>query len=155
MVFALDKFRSYLISCKVIIFTDRGALKYLVAKKDAKARLIRCVLLLHKFDIEFRDKKCSKNVVADHLSRLDLKFIIESLPLNESFSDAQLMSVNVLSWFADIVNYFVTCQILEHWTKQDRTKFLFEVKNFFWDDPYLFKYCADHIIRRCDPENEI
>ena len=114
MVFALDKFRSYLISFKVIIFIDRGSLKYLVTKKDAKTRLIRFVLLLHEFDIEFRYKKCSKNIVADHLSRLDLKFIIESLPLNESFSVEQLMSVNVLSWFPDIVNYFVTCQILEH-----------------------------------------
>jgi hypothetical protein len=26
------------------------------------------------------------------------------------------------------------------------------MKNFFWDDPYLFKYCPDQIIRRCIPE---
>jgi len=154
-VFALDKFRSYLIGCKVIIFTDHAALKYLLTKKDAKARLIRWVLLLQEFDIEFRDKKGSENVVADHLSRLDLKFIPESLPLNESFPDEQLMSVNVAPWFADIVNYLATGQIPEHWTKQDRTKFLSKVKDFFWDDPYLFKYCADQIIRRCVPDNEI
>ncbi|KAH9801696.1 hypothetical protein KPL71_001121 [Citrus sinensis] len=147
VVFALDKFRSYLIGCKVIIFTDHAALKYLFTKKDAKARLIRWVLLLQEFDIEFRDKKGSENVVADHLSRLDLKFIPESLPLNESFLDEQLMSVNVVPWFADIVNYLATGQIPEHWTKQDRTKFLSKVKDFFWDDPYLFKYCADQIIR--------
>ena len=36
-----------------------------------------------------------------------------------------------------------------HWTKQDRSKFLAEVKYFFWDDPYMFKYCSDQIIRRC------
>ncbi|KAH9723597.1 hypothetical protein KPL70_007175 [Citrus sinensis] len=155
VVFALDKFRSYLIGCKVIIFTDHAALKYLFTKKDAKARLIRWVLLLQEFDIEFRDKKGSENVVADHLSRLDLKFIPESLPLNESFPDEQLMSVNVVPWFADIVNYLATGQIPEHWAKQDRTKFLSKVKDFFWDDPYLFKYCADQIIRRCVPDNEI
>ncbi|KAK9209124.1 hypothetical protein WN944_001488 [Citrus x changshan-huyou] len=155
VVFALDKFRSYLIGCKVIIFTDHAALKYLLTKKDAKARLIRWVLLLQEFDIEFRDKKGSENVVADHLSLLDLKFIPESLPLNESFPDEQLMSVNVVPWFADIVNYLATGQIPEHWTKQDRTKFLSKVKDFFWDDPYLFKYCADQIIRQCVPDNEI
>ncbi|KAH9750378.1 hypothetical protein KPL71_013853 [Citrus sinensis] len=155
VVFALDKFRSYLIGCKVIIFTDHAALKYLLTKKDAKARLIRWVLLLQEFDIEFRDKKGSENVVADHLSCLDLKFIPESLPLNESFPDEQLMSVNVVPWFADIVNYLAIGQIPEHWTKQDRTKFLSKVKDFFWDDPYLFKYCADQIIRRCVPDNEI
>ncbi|KAH9724739.1 hypothetical protein KPL70_007603 [Citrus sinensis] len=43
----------------------------------------------------------------------------------------------------------------EHWTKQDKAKFFAEIKNFFWDDPYLFKYCADQIVRRCVPENEI
>ena len=140
MEFALDKFRSYLIGCKVIIFTNHAALKYLLTKKSAKARLIYWVLLLQEFDIEFRDKKGfenvvkkgSENVVADHLSRLDLKFIPEFLPSNEFFPDEQLMNVNVLLWFANIVNYFATSQIPKHWTKQDRTKFLAEVKNFFW-----------------------
>ena len=41
VVFALDKFRSYLIGSKVIVFTDHAALKYLLSKKDAKAQLIR------------------------------------------------------------------------------------------------------------------
>ena len=30
-----------------------------------------------------------------------------------------------------------------------------EINNFFWDDPYLFKYCADQIVRQCVPESEI
>ena len=70
VVFALEKFRSYLIGRKIIVFTDHAALKYLLTKKDAKGRLIRWVLLLQEFDLEFKDKKCTKNVVADHLSRL-------------------------------------------------------------------------------------
>ncbi|CAN6579361.1 unnamed protein product [Malus baccata var. baccata] len=68
VVFALDKFRSYLIGTNVIVFTDHAALKYLLTKKEAKPRLIRWMLLLQKFDIEIRDKKGSENVVADHLS---------------------------------------------------------------------------------------
>ena len=46
VVFTIDKFRSYLIGSKVIVFTDNAALKYLLAKKDAKPRLIRWILLL-------------------------------------------------------------------------------------------------------------
>ncbi|XP_073304611.1 uncharacterized protein [Primulina huaijiensis] len=40
------------------------------------------------------------------------------------------------------------------WSSQDKRKFLNEVKNFYWDYPYLFKYCPDQIFRRCIPDNE-
>ena len=69
--------------------------------------------------------------MADHLSRLYFDTIMESLPLNESFPDEQLMNVEVLPWYADIVNYLVTGKLPEHWTKQDKAKFFAEIKNFF------------------------
>ncbi|KAM2100612.1 hypothetical protein ACFX1T_027739 [Malus domestica] len=93
VVFALDKFRSYLLGTKVIIYTDHAALKYLLTKKEAKPRLIRWMLLLQEFDIEIRDKKGSENVVADHLSRLVHEE--EVVPIPETFSDEQLMSIEV------------------------------------------------------------
>ncbi|RVW82029.1 Retrovirus-related Pol polyprotein from transposon 17.6 [Vitis vinifera] len=68
-VFALDKFRAYLVGSFIIVFTDHSALKYLLTKQDAKARLIRWILLLQEFDLQIRDKKGVENVVADHLSR--------------------------------------------------------------------------------------
>ncbi|CAN6554939.1 unnamed protein product [Malus baccata var. baccata] len=91
VVFALDKFRSYLIGTKVIVFTDHAALKYLLTKKEANPRLIRWILLLQEFDIEIRDKKGSENVVADHLSRMVHNE--ESLRILETFPDEQLMSI--------------------------------------------------------------
>jgi hypothetical protein len=42
-----------------------------------------------------------------------------------------------------------------HWSAEDKEKFLNEVKNFYWDNPYLFKYCPDKIFRRCIPDNEV
>ena len=57
IVFAFEKFRSYLLLSKVIVYIDHSTLKYLMAKKNAKPRLIRWILLLQEFDVEIRDKK--------------------------------------------------------------------------------------------------
>ena len=70
VVFAFEKFRSYLLGTRVIVHTDHSALRYLMANKDAKPRLIHWVLLLEEFDFEVRDRKGTENQVANHLSRV-------------------------------------------------------------------------------------
>jgi hypothetical protein len=71
VVFAFEKFRSYIVNSKVIVYTNHATIKYFLAKKDAKPRLIRWIHLLREFDVEIRDKKGVENVVADHLSRMN------------------------------------------------------------------------------------
>nr|GFB15534.1 reverse transcriptase domain-containing protein [Tanacetum cinerariifolium] len=88
VVYAFKKFRSYPIMNKSIVYTDHSALKYLFAKKDAKARLLRWILLLQEFDFK------------------------------------GMMS-------------------------QQKQKFFKDARHYFWDDPYLFRICADQIIQRC------
>ncbi|WRX11769.1 Reverse transcriptase [Theobroma cacao] len=73
VVFSFDKFRSYLMGTKVIVYIDHSTIKYLIAKKNAKPRLIRWILLLQEFDLKIHDKKGIENQVADHLSRLEIK----------------------------------------------------------------------------------
>ncbi|CAN6723545.1 unnamed protein product [Malus baccata var. baccata] len=147
VVFALDKFRSYLIGTKVIIYTDHAAL-YLFTKKEAKPRLIRWMLLLQEFDIEIRDKKGSENVVADHLSRMVHEE--DAVPIIETFPDEQLMSVKVSEpWYADLVNYLVSKHVPSELLKHQCDKLKKEARFYVWDDPYLWKYCPDQVIRRC------
>ncbi|XP_058213682.1 uncharacterized protein LOC131325434 [Rhododendron vialii] len=156
VVFALDKFRSYLLGSKVLVYSDHAALRYLLSKKDTKPRLIRWILLLQEFDYEIRDKKGSENSVADHLSRILVETLSDPLPFKDSFPDEQLFAVSQVNppWYADIVNYLAIGKIPSHWSKQDKDRFFAQVKFYFWEDPELFKYCPDQIIRRCVPESE-
>ncbi|RDY05894.1 Retrovirus-related Pol polyprotein from transposon 17.6, partial [Mucuna pruriens] len=71
IVFALEKFHSYLLGSKIIVFFDHSTLRFLLKKLDAKLRLIRWMLLLQEFNIEIRYKKGAKNSVADHLSQIE------------------------------------------------------------------------------------
>ncbi|CAM9002803.1 unnamed protein product [Rhodiola kirilowii] len=154
VVYAFEKFRQYLLCSKTIVYTDHAAIKYLLSKKDSKPRLIRWVLLLQEFDIEIRDKKGAENLVADHLSRLELGELDreeDNLPINDSLRDEQLMHIDVdnVPWYADFVN-FLACGILPpDLSHNQKRKFLSDVKRYFWDDPFLYRLCADGLYRTC------
>nr|XP_027086604.1 uncharacterized protein LOC113708340 [Coffea arabica] len=129
------------------------SLRYLMTKKDAKPRLIRWILLLQEFDLEIRDKKSSENLVADHLSRILVEE--DSEPLKDAFPEEHLFSLNSqLPWYADLVNYLVTGNFPTGWLKSKRDKLKSDAKYFIWDDPYLWKRCADQVMRRCVSEVE-
>ncbi|GKC16671.1 reverse transcriptase domain-containing protein [Tanacetum coccineum] len=157
VVYAFEKFRSYLVLSKSIVYTDHSALKYLFAKQDAKPRLLWWVLLLQEFDIIIRDKKKgAENLAADHLSRLenphqsvlDKKEINETFPL-ETLSMVSFHGDSSTIWFVDFANYHAGNFVVKGMSSQQNNKFFKDVKHYFWDDPYLFKIYADQVIRRC------
>ncbi|WKA13012.1 hypothetical protein VitviT2T_030349 [Vitis vinifera] len=162
VVFALDKFRAYLVGSFIIVFTDHSALKYLLTKQDAKARLIRWILLLQEFDLQIRDKKGVENVVADHLSRLAIAHNSHLLPINDDFPEESLMLLEKAPWYAHMANYLVTGEVPKeqqgilshchenacggHFASQKTTMKVLQ-SGFTW--PSLFK--DSHIMcRSCD-----
>nr|GEV82999.1 reverse transcriptase domain-containing protein [Tanacetum cinerariifolium] len=161
VVYAFEKFRSYLILNKSIVYTDHSALKYLFAKKDSKERLLRWVLLLQEFTFKVVDTKGAENLAADHLSRLENPHqnVLDPKETNETFPLEQLNLVSTRGnqstlWFAEFANYHAGNFIVKGMSSQQKSKFFKDVKHYFWDDPYLFKICTNQIIRQCVASQE-
>ena len=127
-----------------------------MAKKDAKPRLIRWVLLLQEFNLEIKDKKGSDNVIADNLSRLErIAGTEKGTEVAEIFPDEQLLMLSVQTpWYADIVNYLACGVMPFEFSYQQRRKLKTDCRLYKWDDPLLYRRGADMIIRRCVPEIE-
>nr|GEX03037.1 reverse transcriptase domain-containing protein [Tanacetum cinerariifolium] len=154
VVYAFEKFQSYLIMNKSIVYTDHFALKYLFFKKDSKERLLCWVKLLHEFTFKVIDTKGAENLAADHLSRLENPHqnVLNPREINESFP---LETLNLVSsrgnsstpWFADFTNYHAGNFVVNGMSSQQKNKFFKDVKHYFWDDPFLFKICVDQFFR--------
>ena len=122
------------------MYADHAALKYLLAKKESKPRLICWILLLQEFNLEIKDRSGNQNLVADHLSRLE-HIKDDSTPINDNFPFDSLHAVSeVVPWYAPVANYLVS--------------HTFSSKYYIWDDPYLWRCGADQVIRRCVPQSE-
>ncbi|GJW90480.1 reverse transcriptase domain-containing protein [Tanacetum coccineum] len=127
-----------------------------LAKIDSTARLARWVLLLQEFKFKVIDTKGAENLAADHLSRLENPYenVLDPKEINEKFPLETLNMVTFRGdsstpWFADYANYHAGNFIVKGMSSQQKNKFFKDVKHYFWDDPYLFKICADQMIRRC------
>jgi hypothetical protein len=151
VVYAIDKFRSYLVGAKVFVYTIHAILKYLLTKKDAKPRLIRWILLLQEFDLEIKCKKGVESSVVDHLSRMYFEKPQE-LPINDTMRDDILYRIARSDpWYADIVNFMVAGYVRPG---ADKKKLIYESRHRLWDEPYLFRVCSDGLLRRCVPAKE-
>ncbi|XP_055814109.1 uncharacterized protein LOC129883475 [Solanum dulcamara] len=129
LVYAFDKFCSYLVGTKVIIYSDHAALR----------------------------RGC-KNQVADHLSRLeDSSHVGEQKSIKEEFPDEQLLAIEVqeLPWYADIMNYIISGVFSPDATSQQKKKLMHDARFYIWDEPYLFKQGIERMVRRCIPEAEV
>ena len=79
------------------------------------------------------------------------------IDIDDTFPDEHVLaaSQDLIPWFADFVNYLASDIIPSDLSFHQRKKFMYAVKKFFWDEPYLYRSCADGLIRRCVPECEM
>jgi hypothetical protein len=106
MVYALQKFRHYLLGQHFKMFTDHSTLRYLVNKPVLGGRICRWLLLFQEFDFEVVVKPGRLNAGPDHLSRITNGE--EPSSLEDNFPDAQLFSVIVDEYFSNIIEFFST-----------------------------------------------
>ncbi|GKB03393.1 reverse transcriptase domain-containing protein [Tanacetum coccineum] len=89
-------------------------------------------------------KDGTENVVANHLSRIDNDETSDDSDVDDNFPGETLMEITTkdIPWFAGDI-------IRKGMRYQQKNKFFSDLKNYFWEDPYLFKVCSDNMIRHC------
>ncbi|GJT32801.1 reverse transcriptase domain-containing protein [Tanacetum coccineum] len=111
--------------------------KYTVIEKE----LMAVILLLQEFDIEIKDRKGTKNVATDHLSRIENNESSDDSEVDDNFPGETLIEINTKDepWFANFANYLVGDIIPKGMTYQQKNNFFSDLKHYFWEEPYLFK----------------
>nr|GEV14401.1 reverse transcriptase domain-containing protein [Tanacetum cinerariifolium] len=96
---------------------------------------------------EIKDKKGTKNVATDHLSRIENIEASDDSKVADNFSGESLMeiTINDIPWFTYFANYLVGDVIPKGMTYQQKNKFFSDLKKYFWEDPYLFNVCSDAV----------
>ena len=113
-------------------------------------------MLLQEFDLEIKDKKGSDNVIAVHLSRLEMTTGNEKgTEIAENFLDEKLFLLSVQTpWYADIVNYLACGVVPPEFSYQQRRKLRTDCRFYIWDDLLLYRRGENMIIRRSVLETE-
>jgi hypothetical protein len=150
MIFAVQKFRHYLLGYPFVFYVDHDALKYLINKPDLSGRLARWVLLLQEFTFTIVVRPGKSHGNADHISRLEPLLQSQLEPLNDQLPDAALFEVDVIQTeYADILTFLQTNRMPEDYTPA-QVKFLLQRSS-----PHtliggtLYKQGKDAVLRRC------
>nr|GEW09524.1 putative reverse transcriptase domain-containing protein [Tanacetum cinerariifolium] len=154
VVYAFEKFRSYLIMNKSIVYTDHSALKYLFAKKDAKARLLRWILLLKEFDFKVIDTRGAENYAqAETNYTTTEKEMLAVVYAFEKFRSYLIMNKSIVYTDHSALKYLFAKKyakarkVLTWWNSQIRTLSHEVAVNMSWND-FMFmmieEFCPSH-----------
>lgn len=109
-------------------------------------------MLLREFHLLIKDKKRSKNIIVDHLSRIVCECTFDKTL--DLFLDEHLFALEGTPSFADIVNNLVTKELPNDWSKVDRRKMKENSRYYFWGKPYLLLFCSWYIIGKYSLDKE-
>ncbi|KAF8050838.1 hypothetical protein N665_1866s0002 [Sinapis alba] len=137
IVYAFEKFRSYLVGSKEfdLVIKDKKGIENGVA------------------DHLFRLKVEEELPLADTLP-VETVYAV-SVQYNDGYVPVKDASIPKVPWFSEIANYLAADQEPLKFTGNDKKKFLKDVRHYFWDEPFLYKQCVDNVFRSCITEEEI
>ena len=147
MVYALQKFRHYLLGAHFKMFIDHSALKYLVNKLVLGGRICRWLLLFQEYDFKIIVKPGRLNTGPDHLSRLESGE--EPTNLEDSLPDAQLFSIHFADdYFVDIIEFLTTGTAPTEYSEKQKKQLVVKAVDFTIIVGQFYKLGPDEILRQ-------
>jgi hypothetical protein len=154
IIHAINKFRHYITSYTIILYTNHSTIRYLDNKPITNGRVTRWLLLLQEFDITIKDQPGRENLVIDFLSRFPKTN--DSLTTEDQFLDEHLFVVNTKPpWYVDVANYLAAGILPTYLSSRERQLIVKRSARLTWISGYLFHTRVDLQIRRCVREDEI
>ena len=156
MIFAVQKFRHYLLGYPFTFYVDHDALKYLINKPDLSGRLARWVLLLQEFNFTVVVRPGKSHGNADHLSRLEPMGPVNTVPLDDNLSDADLFEVDVLfPEYMEILTYLETNQMPAGYSPLQIQTLIRRSAPYSLIGGVLYKLGKDVVLRCCVNPSEV
>ena len=148
MVFALQKYRHYLLANPFIFYTDHQALKYLVNKPLHHGRICRWLLLFQEFEFEVVVRPGKLNVGPDHLSRINTGE--ESTGVEDNLPDTHLFRIEAVpAELEEIAQFLENGQAPEGMSTKKKQILAMKDAPYSLINGFLYKMGLDDILRRC------
>ena len=124
MIYALRKFRHYLLGNKVLFHVDHQALLYLIKKPQLVGWLACWMLLLQEFDFNIVHTPGKMHAIADFLSRLESDEPADGIPDELLDADIYSSTVSYDSWYDQLLIFLLDGSVLAELSVDQRKKFV-------------------------------
>ena len=155
IIYAVAKFRHYLLGNKFVLHVDHQALVYIVNKASIVGKMARWMLILQEFDFVIQHTPGNENAVADFLSRLEEpgtdQGVADDLPDAALFS---LTSKQENDWYEQMRNFIMDYSFPQQWSKDRKRRLALRSRDFTIIAGQLYKKGIDQVCRRCVSEHE-